>query len=522
MAIDGKVNNEYFNDNRSPNQLILGGTGSGKTFTSMLKLQFICNSTPPVMNSEGDMVCYNHWLFIKKDKESLTTIFETLQKFFKSDFQRIPVSKDKVVWTVRYINPINPNNAYLYDNSEIYTEIKITFNISKRVSIGSLASTEYSGIYLNELDLDDDINGWHQLSEICNRTGRYLDTTFIDPDYRNTDQSKAALDYTQTILLIGDLNLPNPDSWKSWIFKLSEMPSRYTGLEKELFNMDGKLKLYKQPFPMFYINDKLIRNQEAENISNLPEGWGTYDITRRIISFEKALRDWCGIYIATSKGSLVHKISDSHIKPIKVNKDAIIRIAIDYGKKQNGAIFAFIQGNRVNVFAEYSEQGEDTETFAKKLKFIIIQNGFNRVIIKADPSGANAQGIGATYTNHFIASKHLGDVQSAGISNQNVQGRINALDTLISATHNQEPVLRIDPSCEKLIKCLKYDYVFKKDGITPNKSGFSSELPDCLQYLSVDMNKAVLSDGSKIREMQKRGGAMPQKKINTSIFRPRL
>jgi exopolysaccharide biosynthesis protein len=76
-------------------------------------------------------------------------------------------------------------------------------------------------------------------------------------------------------------------------------------------------------------------------------------------------KDFCCIPTRESTGDRVfHNLQDGHTDvSIEFPKDGILYIAVDYGYKGNGAVFAFEEDGILKILDEYASTNETTQNF---------------------------------------------------------------------------------------------------------------------------------------------------------------
>ena len=503
--ISGKVASKFYNDAETPVQIILGPIGSGKTFVLQMKIiRLACEQIPvPRVNEEIigrgskriviDEETLTSYFKVKVVGKSLIdieqTLFPALTKMF-GGYGNIVKSDYTKPFKIYFESP-------LFENTVV--EILFAFDIARSVALGSEGGKEYSLIWISEFCLKDDESGFMALSELKSRIRGIPDILNIHIKHRENPEFLEAVEYVnnRSVKVLSDMNTPF-ESWKSWLLGLSPIPRSIDKLYRE--SIESAIDywgIYAQK-PAWYFNkkeQKFIENKDSENRENLPID---YYHSAGVHPF-KMKKDFCCIPTRESTGDRVfHNLQDGHTDvSIEFPKDGILYIAVDYGYKGNGAVFAFEEDGILKILDEYASTNETTQNFLDAVYIKAKVYKPRKIICIDDPTSAHSKGIGrqSEFSNRELAEKKFELVYGAATNDW--PPRINSVNNILVRMNSRGFLqLSIHPVCFLVLEGLEGEYTYGKDG-KPDKNCKTSDVMDALQYICMDIGARISSDIDK-------------------------
>lgn len=326
---------------------IMGALGSGKTVQSCQKIfQAMINQKP---NAQG--IRPTRFIAVRNTYPDLTstTIKDWLELYSELG---------------RYVGGgLEPPTHHLDFDLEDGTTVKsqmIFLALDRPDAVKKLRGIQCTGFWLNEVkELPKPIVDMADL-----RHGRYpsMAAGQIKPTWNG---------------MIGDTNAPDEDHW---YYNLAEND-----------RPEGWI-FYRQPGGVFPVGDGFEPNPNAENLTNLPEGY-------YIRGMAGKSKDWIKINLANEYGYVaegkpvypeyvdsVHCMKDDYIP----NPDLPIILGVDFGRTPACAFIQYLPAmGRYIGFDEFITEDMSAATFAPELKRYILMNYPNFQIGRSggDPSG---------------------------------------------------------------------------------------------------------------------------------------
>lgn len=223
----------------------------------------------------------------------------------------------------------------------------------------------------------------------------------------------------------------------------------------------------------------VFRPQPKENQRNLPTGY--YESMTKTLPEDLRQRLVEGIWGNTYPGeAVVRQFRRSlHVRPGLQYKRRTLYRFMDFGYNNPGCLWAqATNSGRLEVLQEFKGTKLEGERFAEEIirrtadSFTDVPN----IIDFGDPAVAQTKDTG----------QMLAILNRAGIllryQRTPFDVSMNLLRKQFEKLVDGEPGILIDDSCRVLIDGLAGGYHFKKDGITPDKSGIYDHLVDALRY----------------------------------------
>ena len=397
---------------------ICGPLGSGKTFQSCIKLFTAIVGQKP--NDQG--VRPSRFYAIRNTYSDLntTTIKDWLALFselgqFKAGGQSPPT---------------HSLDFDLEDGTRVVAEL-VFIALDRPDSIRKLRGSQVTGFWLNETKelpkaVVDMADGRH---------GRYpsLAAGGIRPTWHG---------------MIGDTNAPDNDHW---YYKLAEE----TKPEGWAF--------FRQPGGVHKIEEKWVINPDAENTSNLPEGY--YE---RLVHGKS--EDWISVNLANEYGFVadgkpVHPqyVDSVHCSP--VNLEPIpglpIVVGMDFGRTPAAAFAQKLPIGRWIVFDEFVTHDMSAATFAPELKRYIDQH-YSQFQVQAwgDPAG-DAKGQATDDTPFKVLRRH-GIQARPTATNKTLVRRSSLTNPMLRNCMDGKPAFLLSPKCVTIRKGLAGAFCYRR------------------------------------------------------------
>ena len=326
-----------YSRSRARISFIMGPLGSGKTFESCQKVfKFMCEQKP---NAQG--LRKSRWYAIRNTYPDLmsTTVKDWIELFgelgkFKGGGIEPPSHK------LRF---------KLKDKSVVVAEL-IFLALDRPMSIKKLRGAQVTGFWLNETkELDKAVIDMADF-----RHGRYPSAMDGGPSWHG---------------MIGDTNAPDDDSWfyemaeeekpKDWVFFIQ--PGGLLREMKETISVDEN----GDNIVIEEWTGKWLENKEAENLSNLPEGYYTR-------GQEGKKDDWIAVNLANEYGTVmdgrpIYKDQwrdNIHCSDkVRLIPDLPIAIGLDFGLTPACVIGQQTPIGKINILDELVSEGMGINQF---------------------------------------------------------------------------------------------------------------------------------------------------------------
>jgi len=456
----GPVCREYILD-RSFVSMIGGPVGSGKTVGSLMKGMSISMSQEPY---EG--VRYSRGMVLRNTYPELrSTVIKSFQEWF-------PESVAPINWA----SPITAKlDFYLPDKTRVKCEI-LFLALDRPEDVGKLKSLELTWAAISEA------------SEVpkavfdmaTQRVGRYPPQRWGGPTFYG---------------VFGDTNMPDTDHWIYKIFE-EERPEGFA--------------IYKQPGGLEEKNGVWVPHPEAENIQNLPGGYGYYQ--KQIAGKAK---EWIRVYagarygvVTTGKPVYSQYNDDFHVRDVKPYPDKPLLIGLDFGHPA-AVICQVSPMGQLRVYADIVEDSTmGIQQFARDiLKPFLAENfpGYKFQCV-GDPSGVKRAD--SDEKTAFMVLADEGFVAMPAISNDQKMRQEAVKKYLTKLVADGQPGLAVSPNAKYIRKGFLGGYHFKRVQVSgweaqyrdiPNKNEYS-HAHDALQYVALHSTTAEAASefGKKI------------------------
>jgi len=423
-------------------RLVLGAIGSGKSVGMCAEVVRLASLQEP----SSDGLRHTRWAVIRNTQKELkmTTIKTWLDWY--GDFGIFNKSE----------------MTFHLELNDIRCEI-LFLGLDRPDQLKSLLSLELSGAFINEArEVQPEV-----IMTIISRLGRYPS---MRDDVGCTDPR-----------LIMDSNFPSEDSFLYHMFE-EELPKGW--------------ELFKQPPPL---DDKGVVRPEAENLSNLPEGYYTTQMAGQSVAWLRVHRD-CE-YGFLMDGKAVYPEFKDHIHVVTdfiPDPSRPVYMGADYGRTP---VVVFVQKDafgRFIFFDEIQEWDMGAERFAQVVNAHIQEHygHFEHEFIGwGDPAGDD-RGQNDERTPMQIMNK--AGVKMRSSPSQDPYVRIEALRSPMEKMYDGKPAFMVTPKCKMFRKSLAGGYQYKRMQVSgspryavkPDKNEYS-HVCDAGQYVMVGLGEGV-------------------------------
>ena len=272
----------------------------------------------------------------------------------------------------------------------------------------------------------------------------------------------------------GDTNPPTMDSW--WYYQMEGLDPK-DGVSMN----DNGWDVFKQPSG---------RSPQAENISNLPEGY--YDTQGRSEEYIRVYID--GEYGLSSAGQPVYKYfrPDYHMAPSQLkhieNGVRPVVIGIDLGLTPAAVIGQQDPRGRVLVLDEAVSFDMGIQRFVRTILKPLIYERFpsSPILIITDPAGVQRAQTDERSAVDIIKAEGFRVLPAR---TNNVSARLSAVDDFLMRQVDGDSAFLVDPKCTQLKAAMMGGYRFhpKNGSIDKNKH---SHVAEALQYLMLHISTA--------------------------------
>lgn len=401
-------------------ELIMGPLGSGKTVESCQKVfAAMCNQAPNAENIRP-----SRFYAIRNTYPDLTTttikdwleLYEGLGRYTGGGLEP----------------PTHRLDFMLEDGTNVKAEM-IFLALDRPDAVKKLRGAQTTGFWLNEVkELSKPVVDMADL-----RHGRYPSAAAggVDPTWHG---------------MIGDTNAPDEDHW-------------YYELAEEKHPKDWNF--HRQPGGLFKKGDTYIENKEAENLSNLPDGY-------YIKGMEGKNADWidvnlCNEYGFVRDGKPVYPeyVDSIHCMDHEYKPDQRlpIMIGVDFGRTPAAALIQYNDGmGRYIGFDEFVAEDMSAALFAPELKRYLdrVYPDFTFETGGGDPSGVS-KGQATEDTPFSIMRKNGINVQPVH-SNDPLLRRASIVNSLTRLCMDGKPGFMISPKCKTWRKGLAGGFCYKR------------------------------------------------------------
>ena len=440
---------------------LMGPVGSGKS--SSCCVEIVRHS---LLQTPFRGVRRARWAVIRNTFPELkSTTIKTWQQWFPDSIA--PIKWDSPISSRMLISDIG-------DGTSLDLEV-LFLALDSPQDTGKLRSLELTGGWINEAsEVPKEV-----FDMLTQRVGRYPPKMQAGP---------------VDACVILDTNPPDDDSWY-YKFAEEETPEGW------LF--------FRQPGALQIVNDVYEPNPDAENVGNIPNGYGYY-----FNQLGGKTEDWINVFLlgqygTTMSGKPVYgeyrESTHTSKEPIKTIPGAPIYLGWDFGLTPACVIAQITAKGRINILRELIAGIDDVREmgirqFAAEVVKPVLANDFPRhkIISACDPAGNTR--------SQADEKTCIQELQEAGIytevaaSNDFIQRR-EAVAYFLTRMADGEAGFLIDPSCRYLRKGFNGGYRYERVKTNaemyrdrPVKDKFSHP-HDALQYLCMrvrsEMNPIV-------------------------------
>jgi hypothetical protein len=386
-------------------------------------------------------------------------------------------------------------NQKLPDGTQMEMEV-LFFPLDNPDDIDNLSSLELTGGWINEArELALPI-----LEKLTERVGRYPKMSEGGPTYSG---------------VIMDTNPPDTDSW--W-FKLAEGGD--PELTEQMHKIEEKLrekgmlkegqKLYEffsQPGGLIQLPDGTFEdNPDAENINNLPGGYGYYYRIAAGKNKEFIKTQILGQYGTTIDGEPVYKEhynDELHCRKVEPLKNVPIICGLDYGQTPAAAFCQLTPRGQFRIIDELQGWGMGVGGFAEDVLKPHIGARYRdfEIIFVGDPAGMAQE---SDQRSAFDVLASHGIVAIPAYTNK-LTGRLEAVRHFLQRMPDGQPAFAVDPRCDTIRKGFigKYHFARVKTASgklkdVPDKDDYS-HLQDAVQYAAMHAKMDSVND-SKFKQ----------------------
>jgi hypothetical protein len=383
------------------------------------------------------------------------------------------------------------------------------FGLDKEEDVRKLRSTEYTGIFFNEMPFIEKV----LFDEAFGRL-RYPPKEDGGPTWRG---------------IIGDGNAPDEDHWLALMTRQVPLPPGMPDDEAAQYEWPADWGFYSQPPALIAIRDdrgqptgKYRVNPQAENLENLPADYYEKQIPGKQLAWiQSRLMNTVALVVDGSPVWPMFKREYHVASEVLVPRPGHeVMVWLDFGRVYPAALFAQEIGQRVYVQYEILGFNEPASTFAPRVKRFLEQHypgcTFRCV---GDPAGAH-RGQQVDISPYDIFRSHGMPVTPAPV----VQNNIELRTEVVAAALNDNPAginrLVISPYCRTLIIGMagRYHLVREENGEMKPKKDRYSNLCDALQYgllgLGEGRRMIGLTPTSQLRGMRVYKGRQTMRRVS--------
>lgn len=447
---------EAFYQDRSRCSFIMGPLGSGKTMQTCLKvLKLMCEQAP---NAQG--IRPSRWVVIRNTYPDLlsTTVKDWL--VIAGDFGRFSQGSKE---------PPNQRVKFRLPDKTIVESEMIFLAMDRDDHVKKLRGIQCTGVWLSETkELQKSVVDMADL-----RHGRYpsLAAGGVDPTWHG---------------MVGDTNAPDDDHW---YYQLAEGKPE-----------DG-WTFYRQPGAVLRDGDQWVLNQDAENLSNLVEGY--YANGMRNKSY-----DWIKVNLANEYGSLfdgkpVYDEFNSTLHTAEFDADPSLPLILawDFGLTPACLLAQPTPNGQLRIIDEFLAERSGIQQFGINVirpHLWSHYKGFEIAGSVGDPAGTSGADtdektcIGVLSDDYNKADPMQGGVgiPTLPASSNALERRLGAVKGFLSRLIDGQAAIVIHKRCQLLIRGFLGGYQFEKVRVSgtdrykeqPAKNKYSHP-HDALQYL---------------------------------------
>jgi hypothetical protein len=439
-------------------RFLVGAVGSSKTTTCLYEILRRAAQQEPA----SDGIRYTRFAIIRNTLAAIkSTVLKDIQQIFG------PIIDYRVSESTVYIR-----------KGDIHCEILLipldTPDDQKR-----LLSSQLTGAYFNEFVEVDPVF----ISGALGRCGRYPSQLRGKPTWYG---------------VFADSNPGTEDSPYFQILKL-ELPETYG--------------YFEQPSPLLRdLDGNISENPLAENINNLPDGFGYYWTLLDGASSEWSERFVFGQWGESLQGQAVFKTTfsaDFHVAKSELTPSSghALIVGMDFARAPAALVMQIDHTGRLLVLQEVYEENMGVEKFVRdRLMPVMFSPRFQGkpMYIVGDPSGLQRSQIGERSVFSMIRGMGF---EAVPAQTNHIKPRLDAVEKWLLMQREGKAAILFDPvGCPELIIALKskYRYRARKDGELedkPHKIRPWADLADALQYGCLGTAQNLM--GKVMRRMQR-------------------
>lgn len=298
--------------------------------------------------------------------------------------------------------------------------------------------------------------------------------------------------------LIGATNGPRKDHWL-YQWYLGSKDAEFAKIESATGRK--QFELFRQPAGLIERSEgDWVPNPEAENIENLPNGYGYY--YNMLSGDRQKVRAYVeGDFADIQTGKVVFPEFKKYMHvwggaQSKLPQGLRLYLGFDFGRTPVCVIATATATGRLIVIDEVMGEDISIDTLATEYLLPVLRQRYPRsTIVGAWGDPAGEQATQAIETTPFeVLRGHGIPIEDPGAGNK-LQPRLEAVKQLLRKLDSEgRPALMITDNCKYLIDALHSTYIFEKvkgrndvvrDVPTKTHDGWASDLADGLQYLAL-------------------------------------
>jgi hypothetical protein len=464
---------QKFHQDDSNIRIVLGAFGSGKSTAMCAEILARAAAMPKCLDGVRRSRC----LVVRNTYDELKTTSIDMWREWCGEVGIIHECKQP---------PIFWDHTFWDKDGEIKLQV-FFLALDSEKQLRKLKSLQTSFAYINELsELPVAV-----LSYVFGRMGRYPPTKILGKNVHFWHG------------VMADTNPPPEDHW---IPQLEKDEGTLVDLiaDENLREKMKKVKVtfYHQPPAILKNSDnKWIGNPEAENIENLPDGYGYY--FKMLQNGEEFVK----VYAQGKYGILAHGLpvytkynDDLHsVDEIKVEKNVQIIYGVDYGRIAPAIICCQWVAGQLRVLKEFCGDHIYISDLAEECFIPWLEKNASKTLINGWYE-LNAQGKDdCSQTDDGRKQLHNLKLNVRAAKTNKIEPRLNAVNYLLGklSSSGQPSILISRKECPQLRAGFLGKYELEKTRIigkdayksTPVKSHPYSDIHDALQYVALDFSQ---------------------------------
>ncbi len=435
--------------------IIRGPVGSGKSVGSMMRIYRHATQQAPNPVTKRRQ---SRWAVVRNTYPDLeqSTVKTWLEQFPEEIYGRFLRSKP-----MRHVISI-------FD-----LDLEVVFiALDKPEDVRKLRSTEWTGIYFNELQYTDK----DLFDEATTRAGRYPRMQDGGPTWNG---------------VIADMNAPEEDHWLPMMLGEVEFPESWSEEERaryrfpddwayfcqpagliEVFGPDGKSVVGYEPNPLAE-NTKWLKVPYTEQTKGKTKAFIDSRLMNRVTIVLDGDPVWPQFRIETH-------VSKSELRFVPGHP---VYVGLDFGRRPS-AVFGQLINNRWQVITELQRFDVGASLFAPLVKQEMAKFPADTVFkVYGDPKGRDKTQTFETTAYDIFAANGI-HVMPAPVKNNDIKTRVEAVSFVLQGMMDGLPRFLLSCSLRSLKVAMSGKYCFSKaNGQTEPKKDKYSDLADALQYM---------------------------------------